>query len=502
MKKKLLVALLCLTLVCCFTACNLADFEFGGLVGELFSQGVGDYIPSDDHIMPETAIKETWVEETWIEETWVEDETVSYPMHLYAGYTLTLLGSMEHDLGFDEYGDDIVAETSYRRNMSLTEQYSIAVDALLADQASLGDMVRNDVTAGQGDYDVVMGVIADPGAELAQKGMLYNLYGLSYVDIKGEGWDASNHEGLAIGSYLPMATGSLVPTSDLYTSMLVFNAVMMDEMGINPYDYVQCGGWTLSKMNTFAAMAYSDLNGNGYTDQDDALGLVATLDSANAFAVAADAVLIEKDASTNAPFLNSLTEEQVTAYGLVFGLINENKGSYGVYGYASDAQTAFEMGNTLLYTTTVQGAMQLMGSDVAYGILPYPKLSENQVDYRSYVDCYSTAVMIPVSAQRIDFVGYALNALTYSASGLLESTVGPRICRSEQDAEMLTLVLDSKTLDFGSNYLYANTEGAVQLFRMAIAQTSVDNLASLMARNEKVIQKGLKKLISSYEDLQ
>ena len=72
MKKRLFAALLCLILVVSFAAC---DMEFGGLVGELLGEGgaIGGVIDRPD------------VEDSWIEETWVEDETVSYPMHLYAG---------------------------------------------------------------------------------------------------------------------------------------------------------------------------------------------------------------------------------------------------------------------------------------------------------------------------------------------------------------------------------------------------------------------------------
>ena len=507
MKKRMVIVLVCLTLVCSFAAC---DMELGGLVGELFDQGVGDYVPSDDNFFPQTAVEETWIEDTWIEiETTVDDgEYSDLPTNLYAGQRLVLLGSTTHDLGFDDRQEDAVDVMSYGRNKTVEQTYGITVEPLLVDADELGDLVRSDDMSGQGTYDLVMGIIADPGASLAQTGMLLNLYDLPYLDIKNSHWDADNHSGLAIGSFLPMATGDVVPTSALYTSVLLFNAEIAEEMGVNLYDYVQCGGWTVPKMHSMVQNAYTDLNGDAMTDPDeDLLGFITTHEYANSFAVSTDVMLIDK-AEANYPLIATDFGESdlariLTAYEHVSSLLRDRGTVYGtaVKGInAADAQNVFARGNALFYGTNINQALTVQQySEIPFGLLPYPKLDESQESYQSWVDCSSTAVMVPAGAKDLSFVGYALEAMARASSGMFESSVGMRFCRSGEDAEMLRLVLDSKTLDFGSNYFYVDLGYAVQYLTSAMDAQNPD-LSSLLSKNEKSIRKALDKLLNTYYD--
>ena len=237
MKKRVLVALLCLTLVSCFVAC---DMEFGGLVGELFSQGVGDYVPSDDFILGPS------IEETWIETDVLigEQPTIEPPANVYPGETVTILGSSYSDLGLRNDSSELVNELSYMRNETVEETLNVSINTLYCSWMEFASVVGATVQSGNHDYDILMANIANVGAVLTFDGYLVNLNTLAYVDMSSAAWDEGVNEGFAIGSYLPMATGALVPTSDMNTAMLAFNTQMADEMGVNLYDYVTCGGWT------------------------------------------------------------------------------------------------------------------------------------------------------------------------------------------------------------------------------------------------------------------
>ncbi|MBQ2256704.1 MAG: hypothetical protein II330_07545, partial [Clostridia bacterium] len=110
MKKRLILILVSLLLIGSFAAC---DMELGGLVGELLSEGVGDYIPSDDFV-PETAVEETWIEtdvlveehptspEIWWDETecGTEPPIVELPENQFAGQEVVVLQVKESDLGY------------------------------------------------------------------------------------------------------------------------------------------------------------------------------------------------------------------------------------------------------------------------------------------------------------------------------------------------------------------------------------------------------------------
>ncbi len=508
MKKRIFAALVCLALVCSFAAC---DMEFGGLVGEL----LGDLnLPTDiegrplpDEILSDWAESGTMPAETWWDEETVYDETVApndrpdfqYSYRLYENQTLTVLGQNTIDLGLDEFSENALESSSYQRNQRMEKVFGIHVETLMAESGELEALVKNDVVSGTRDFDVVMGDMADTGASLAQSSVLLNLYDLPYLDLSTTSWDASVNEGLAIGNYLPMATGVVTPTAYLHTSLILNNKPIADNCGIDVYDYVRTGGWTIDKMNAMAELCYTDLNGDARIDQEDVLGLVATYDCANAFAVATDTMLIAKDAD-NMPVLNTDGMDRLAAaYESVYNLLFAN----GVLYFSSmqdapgsgAAKSVFEQGNTMFYATTVQDAMQVNDMNVQMGILPFPKLNEEQESYRSYVNCSSTAVMVPIDVDK-DFVGYVLEALVYATDDAYTITVSNRLVRSEQDQEMLDLVLEGKTLDFGSNYLLTATGGTVQCFKIALEQKN-PTIMSLYKQYQKVLSKYLEQMVDS-----
>ena len=509
MKKRIAIVLVSLLLVCAFAAC---DMEFGGLVGEL----LGDLeLPTDiagrplpDEMPPEWVESETVPAETWWDEDTTYEETVApddrsdfqYSYSLYTGQTLTVLGQNEDDLGFEETSGNDLESMSYLRNQIMEESFGINVEALMIEGGELAALVKNEAASGGGNCDIVMGGMADTGAALVQSGVLLNLRDLPYLDLTTARWDAGINEGLAFGNYLPMATGLAAPASNLHTSLLLFNKQTADNYGIDAYDYVQTGSWTVEKMHAIAEMCYVDLNGNGCTDEEDAFGVVASYNCANAFTVATDTMLIAKDADNMPVFNTEVTDRLATAYEGVYNMLFATSALY--YSSMQDvpgsnvARTVFEQGNTLFYATTIEDVMQTNDMNIDMGLLPYPKLNLEQENYQSYVNCATTAIMVPVSVKDTEFVGYALEALAHTSDNMYTVTISNRICRSEQDREMLNIVLDTKTLDFGSTYLLTASGGVVQYFQMALEQQN-PSVLSLIKQYEKVLGKYVEKLMES-----
>ncbi len=503
MKKRLILILVSLLLIGSFAAC---DMEFGGLVGELFSEGVGDYIPSDDFV-PETAVEETWIEETWIETDVLVEEhpAVDLPENVFPGETITILGSSHRDIGLLDVSTSFVHELSYARNQAVEEAFNIRINTEYVSPTEIANMTKTAVQAGVPDYDIVMAEIANSGAELAQNGYLVDLGTLAYVDLTGSAWDASVNEGLAIGNYVPMATGALLPSSDLHTAMIAFHSQMADEMGVDLYDYVICGGWTLAKMHTFVNMSYTDLNGNGMKDSDDRFGLALEGDRTYAFACGADVMLVGKDAQ-NLPVVNDTAlDRMMMAYDEFYTMVLDRGCTYlPTYSFTDaieqEPQVLFESGRALLYGTDVNYTLERYGSGMSYGILPYPKLDEEQENYQALVSTAAPAVMVPKSARNYDLAGYALEALAQISDGLYRDRISAKVCHFVQDSEMLMLIWESKTLDFGSNYLIGELGSKVQYFGTLLDQQS-GTVATWLTQQQKAFQKSLDKLIAAYEKM-
>ncbi len=507
MQKRIFVALLCLVLLCSFVAC---DMEFGGLVGELFDEvTVGNVIDLPGNVVPETAVEETWIEETWIETDVLIEEhpTVDLPENVFPGETVTILGSSNRDIGLLDVSTSFVHELSYARNQAVEEAFNIRINTEYVSSTEIANKTKTVVQAGVPDYDIVMAEIANSGAELALNGYLVDLGTLAYVDLTGSAWDASVNEGLAIGNYVPMATGALLPSSDMLTAMLVFHSQMADEMGVYLYDYVISGGWTLAKMHSFVDMSYADLNGNGMADSDDRFGLALEGDRTYAFACGADVMLVGKDAQ-NLPVVNDTAlDRMMMAYDEFYAMVLDRGCTYLPTHSFTDAfkqepQMLFESGRALLYGTDVNYTLEKYGSGsgLSYGILPYPKLNEEQENYQAFVSTAAPAVMVPKSARNYDLAGYALEALAQISDGLYRDRISTKVCHTVQDSDMLMLIWESKTLDFGSNYLIGELGSKVQYFGILLDQQS-GTVATWLTQQQKAFQKSLDKLIAAYEKM-
>lgn len=529
MKKRLAIALLCLTLTCAMTACNFADFEIGGLVGELL--GNID-LPGEDILGEiEPGIAETdvnigeivtdvdwgtdyiWWDETEIateDVTYVEIETegpwVELPMDRYSGERLTLLGIHEHDLGA-ERSDNIVTDASYARNRVVTAYYGIEIDGVLIEQDLLYDQVRNDVMSGEGSFDIVFGSIARDGSRLAQNGALVNLSGLPWVDLTNDRWDEDIYNGLAFGSYLPMATGVITPDAMLKTSVILYNVDLAAQHQIDMYSYVMEGGWTMEKMLAMVENNYVDLNNNAVVDPDaDLFAYVSTFDGAQAFATGAGVSILVKD-DAQIPVINTNMDQISWPYDVLYSMVN-NVASVWVtmndvmqdYDRLQVPEKAFADGRALFYGATLEKAMNMATASGQFGIIPYPKADLDVTDYRSYVDCNATAVMVPQSVRDQEFVGYALEAMAQLNDNLYELDLSMRICATPEDTEMLQLILETKTFDFGCNYMATTDSEKVMLFRTAL-ENGNSSLSSVWKKYEKSFTKQLDKFCAQMENV-
>ena len=494
MKKRALAALLCAMLISTLVAC---DIEPGGLVGELL--GGNENIV--EGVVPEQKYPDTDMtvgdEQTWIDQTWPDIETQGPVEELnpdaYRGYELVIAGQNVVDLGYEEVEGNVVSVLSYARNHELHSTYGITVNAVMLEREDLTDMVKNDVTSGTGEYHMVYGSMCEALNDLMPNGYLYSLYDLPYVDLTSAAWDQSMHEGLAIGKYLPMATGAITPDASLQTSLLLFNAQMAEENGFDLFAYAAYGDWTIDKMYSVCKITFADLNGDAVLElENDRFGFVGSHLDAQAFATGFGASLISKD-ENNLPMPDTVAMDRMQAAYSDFYKLATSSISYYVTRQESlqnmDALTnCFADGRALLWASDVQGALEMMNADtVRYGILPYPKLDQSQEQYCSYVDCQATAVMVPEhsDSEKLALAGYALEAMAQISQRLYYDKLAMRVAPTEKDMEMIQLVWQTKTLDFGSNYFFMSM-ACSQSFASAMESGNSSVISQISAESKRL----------------
>ncbi len=504
MKKRISVLLVCLGLVACLTACNLAEMEFGGLVGELLGGNEGiepGGVPVEPDVNYGTAIDETWIEDDWVSpdvETVTQGPIETLNPHEFYGYELVILGQNTQDLGMEHMGD--VFETmAFERNDMLQERFGITVTTVMVERATLPTHVKQDVNAGVGEYTLVYAEMVQAAPELGQGGYLISLYDLPYVDLYSSAWDQSMHRELTVGNYLPMATGEVTPDAIKNTAAILFNTEIATDLGLDMYDYVQTGGWTLEKMYSISKEAVVDLNADGrITLQDDRVGFVGDFNGAQAFAVGTQAQIVIKSAE-NLPLLDASAIEHMQSIYAVFYSLATSTGSYYMtqrdyMQTMTQIESYFINGEVLFCGSDLQGVDEVRMTELQYGILPYPKQSEQQTDYRSYINAQATAVMVPGSISDFGFAGYSLEAMAQLMCDN-SSTLHYRIAFSPQDVEMLNVIAQTRTPDFASNYFYTELPAA-QSFMRAM-EDSGDSVTTVLRSGSKSLEKQIAKLIEN-----
>lgn len=517
MKKRLAIVLMCLTLVSALTACNLADMEVGGLIGELLENMEGtehlEYEPGigDDYINNGTDINPGWEVETWgdVSIDYVDPEPYDpLPPCQFDGAYAVVLSNQDMALGDNVEVHEFIQEATANRNALVEEKYNIAlIFKTESDPIKLNDYVRNDVISGSGEYSIVYQQMGRAGSELVQGDRLLNLRELPYVDFDQPWWDASVNDTLSIGNYLFMATGATTPDVTLQTSVIAFNARMMDESGLEyPYELVREGRWTLDEMLRMSKVMYSDLNGDGRRDDGDRLGFAGvTFDTDNAFMVATESGLILKDTNRMPDLAQS--DRLVATYEMLYELCL----NYGLYVSISDylasgvdaamiPTKAFIDDRALFLGTTLGDLLEgELGGEMQVGLVPYPKLDKAQEEYHSPVNYLACAVVVPKSCQDPELAGCVLEASAIFSDDEYSAAYQKLAMKNLSDPEaidMFSLIMQTKDCDFTAAYFAVNAKdsGASMIFQELLKNGST-GAASAVRSKEKVLTKALKQLL-------
>ncbi len=140
----------------------------------------------------------------------------------------------------------------------------------------------------------------------------------------------------------------------------------------------------------------------------------------------------------------------------------------------------------------------------AYGVLPFPKLDEEQEDYASYVHPRFGAMMLPVTLteEKAEILGDFVEVWSaYSwrdlRPAIYEISLQGKGTRDDESLEMLELIMNSRKYDFmtamqyGGKFPLTNSE----IYRNRIGGKLPD-VASFYASNKEAAEQYLDDLVS------
>ncbi len=389
---------------------------------------------------------------------------------------------------------DVVQDALYKSTLNVEERFNTKINGITwgSDDVTY-KQVGASVKAGENAFDLIISqdrVVENGGLA----GYFLNLYDTPNFNFDKPWW-TSGTAAMTVDNKALFASSYLSFYCLNYSRVIVFNKQIADGLGITDlYDQVRAGTWVFDTLLQYAEMASSDMNGDGVMGEDDLYGFLTGSAEPYAMQVAMGIHGYSKD-ENDLPYLDfDLNRAQIFLEKLE-KLIND-------YGYNDNTAFAPELfinrRGMILYTCLIAVYDEIRYSNIQYGFLPTPKFDEEQEDYITGITDAYWAIPITVydNLDVVSVITEALSCQNYNnvLPAYFETALQTKLADASDDVEMLNIIKDTLTIDFGFTYQLA--------LQNLYGETNSGKLSSFFASVEKQADKKLAKLLESFTVLE
>ena len=410
----------------------------------------------------------------------------------------------------EELTGEIINDAIYQRNIAVSDRLNVNLDVAIGDgwekYNNTVSAIRASVQAADGAYDVIAGWSARIPS-LSLEGLFLDAQTVPYLDLEKPWWNQSCRTELTIGNRLFFVTGDI--TQSMIDPMYVyaFNQKLAEDLGIeDPYTVVNEGRWTIDYLRRQTADISNDLNGDGKMDENDFWGISTfQINAMDNYMQSTRVSLMSRDAE-GMPVLDVDMERMTTLLEKVYGLCFENPGCrVGPGDQPGAAHTIFKE-DRALYTTLTMGhvrtALAEMESD--FGILPYPKLNEEQPVYGTRVQDALTLFSVPIDCRNVELSGAVMEAVAAENYRKVTPTVydvamKTKYSRDPASAAMIDLIQQSVLINFES--IYNEAIGNPWFIMRIMMDRKTKDFASYWAKEESKVEKALQKAVEQIREM-
>ena len=430
----------------------------------------------------------------------------------YGGIDFTIFANKDsydntwHKLDVAELNGDSLNDAIFNRNRKIEELYNINISVI--ESSTFANDAKNSIAAGDNAYSLFFAQLTQL-VPLSQEGMLTNFYDVNNLSLDNEWWDQNLIEGLTYRDSLYVLNGDVSPSADTRIFVILFNKDMCDELNLEyPYQYVLDGSWTVDRLNEYITDVNNDMNGDSIMNYDDRWGFFTEYGVSYMMFFAGGGKITEKteDGGLRLAFNH---EKGINMAQKAIDIALDASKTCMANPYVAEngnswpAATAwFANGGALFRSTALEPVPRdIRTLEVNFGILPFPKMSDDQERYYSLPAVLCNVISIPVTADS-DMAGMILEALCVESVGSVkpafyDTLLNGKIVRDDDSKEMLDIIFDSKVYDIG---LYANIMNFKVTFENMVKDKKSD-VASLFASNYESAQAQLEKLCEQYDEL-
>lgn len=402
----------------------------------------------------------------------------------------------------EEMTGDLINDAQFSMKLEMENRFNTALkEVYTADIWSTAYVARL-VKAGDDTYEIcfVLDLYA-PG--YANSALVLPLDQVPYIDITKPYWDQALQPCVTIAGKNWFAFGCYDLSYYDLTHILTFNKDMVKDLNLeDPYELVREDRWTVDAFAEAAAVSVRDLDGNGEMTEDDAWGFTSVAKQIlPCFWMAAGEQSIAKD-ENDIPYLNVLGNERFfSVFEKLFSVMWDN----GIWcpntedqNFWSGTVNMFGSGRALFAAQTFYYLSEFRDVEADFGILPYPKFTEDQNGYHSRVEGGCKIAVVPVTNHKPDTAGAILEAMaSWGFNNLIpeyyEIALKRKTSRDEASSAMLDLIFSTRSYDLGDTWWCNELRDGI--FKPMFRDNDRD-LTSAMKKKKKLIDKTIEKAIS------
>ncbi len=373
------------------------------------------------------------------------------------------------DVTSDEMNGEVINDAVFMRNEKIEETYNVTFERISEEGTDHVNLVTQSVLAGDDTYDLVLSYLQNQ-ASIASEGYVFDLNSLESLDLTNSCWDIVGNSCLEVNGKMYFVMGDVNITDNDATYSTLFNKEIAASFPDMPdlYQLVKDGSWTLDKLKEFSIMVTDDVDGNGIMEWDkDRYGLISQYEVGIAMLLGSGQKTVEIGSDGFLSY-NLNNEKIVNAFELIYNFFADQ--SYQLiadapaYANVTDlwntlARGGFKAGRALFYIGPIANVRLIRDMEADFGILPVPKLTEDQDKYYSMLQAgNATAYSIPVTVSDPERSALILEALCEGSTGTLlpayyENTLVRKASRDTESGDMLDLIFENRIIDFSNAFL-------------------------------------------------
>jgi len=446
-----------------------------------------------------------------------EDIFAGIDINSYDGRQFNILAreNMYEQFYSEEENGDIVNDAIFKRNRTVEDKFDVKINVIINPGDWNEGTIKKSVMAGDGAYDLIDGYAAFVGS-IVSSGLYTNLLDIPHLRLTEPWWSQHAVDELTVNGKLFIVPGDI--TINLWETIMTvfFSKRLLQEFDLeSPYSLVKSGDWTLDKMIEMCKGIPADLNGDSKMYVEDRYGIflyddLTFVNFHNAFNIP---TTLKDDKGVpyfnlDSPEVFDLAEKMynlaTSTEGAIYG--NKAEGFKGLYtsGYpiVETSLNMFAKDQILYYFTILKDAEKLRSMETDFGIVPYPKKTKEQVQYKTSSRDQHTMFGIPVDVKDVDFAGLITEALCVTSNKIVipayyDVALKSKYARDDESAEMLDIIRQGLNFDFGIVFA-AQTNSAGWMIRASVNESSF-KFASTLEKNLSKHQKALDKFLLAFD---